>query len=117
MADDGSRDRASEHAAPRRRADELLPSLMARLEASPLGELEVSQDGWRLRLRKPPEAATQADDGQPARGPASPPAVVPRARPGGGGGWLGEGGEPLFRIESSGQAPASPPPEAARQRQ
>jgi acetyl-CoA carboxylase biotin carboxyl carrier protein len=49
---DGAHD---DHAAIRRLADELLPALMSRLEASALGELEVSQDGWRVRLRKPAE--------------------------------------------------------------
>jgi acetyl-CoA carboxylase biotin carboxyl carrier protein len=44
-----------EIAAIRRLADDLLPALMARLEASELGELEVSRDGWRVRLRKPVE--------------------------------------------------------------
>lgn len=33
-------------------ADELLPLLIARLGASGLGELEVRQDGWRVRLRR-----------------------------------------------------------------
>jgi acetyl-CoA carboxylase biotin carboxyl carrier protein len=66
---DGARD---DHAAIRRLADELLPALMSRLEASALGELEVSQDGWRVRLRKPAEergdrAATPAGR---ASGPA-----------------------------------------------
>ena len=36
-----------------RLADELLPVLIARLEASALGELEVREDGWRVRLRRP----------------------------------------------------------------
>jgi biotin carboxyl carrier protein len=36
-----------------RLADELLPVLIARLEASTLGELEVREDGWRVRLRRP----------------------------------------------------------------
>ena len=191
MADDASRDRGSDHAAIRRLADELLPALMARLEASPLGELEVSQDGWRLRLRKPPEATTRTDDGRSARAPGSGKPALGKAaqaevssrgrgrseRAGEPGessrrvvtspavgtfhpqagaslgravragdvvghvevlgvpqevlapfdGILGrllvepgqvvEYGEALFRIESSGQAPASPPPEAARQRQ
>lgn len=35
-----------------RLADELLPLLIARLGASSLGELEVRQDGWRVRLRR-----------------------------------------------------------------
>jgi acetyl-CoA carboxylase biotin carboxyl carrier protein len=39
-----------------RLADELLPVLIARLEASSLGELEVREDGWRVRLRRPMES-------------------------------------------------------------
>lgn len=42
-----------------RLADELLPTLIARLEQSSIGELEVRQDGWRVRLRR-------ASDNQPA---------------------------------------------------
>jgi biotin carboxyl carrier protein len=37
-----------------RLADELLPLLIARLGSSSLGELEVRQDGWRVRLRRQP---------------------------------------------------------------
>jgi biotin carboxyl carrier protein len=59
---DGRVDVSQDHAAIRRIADELLPALMARLEASPLGELEVSQDGWRLRLRKPLDRVASAGD-------------------------------------------------------
>jgi biotin carboxyl carrier protein len=33
-------------------ADDLLPALIARLGASELGELEVREDGWRIRLRR-----------------------------------------------------------------
>jgi len=36
-----------------RLADEMLPALIARLHSSSLGELEVRQDGWRVRLRRP----------------------------------------------------------------
>ncbi len=39
----------------RRLADDLLPALVARLDASDLGELEVRTDAWRIRLRKPYE--------------------------------------------------------------
>lgn len=35
-----------------RLADEVLPTLVARLERSRLGEIEVRQDGWRIRLRR-----------------------------------------------------------------
>jgi len=33
-------------------ADEVVPALAARLEASGLGELEIRHDGWRVRLRR-----------------------------------------------------------------
>jgi biotin carboxyl carrier protein len=36
-----------------RLADDLLPALIARLDASGLGELEVRTATWRIRLRKP----------------------------------------------------------------
>ncbi len=35
-----------------RLADEVVPTLIARLERSRLGEIEVRQDGWRVRLRR-----------------------------------------------------------------
>jgi biotin carboxyl carrier protein len=35
-----------------RLADEVVPTLIARLERSRLGEIEVRQDGWRIRLRR-----------------------------------------------------------------
>jgi biotin carboxyl carrier protein len=35
-----------------RLADDVLPTLVARLERSRLGEIEVRQDGWRIRLRR-----------------------------------------------------------------
>lgn len=35
-----------------RLADEILPALIARLDVSDLGELEVRHDGWRIRLRR-----------------------------------------------------------------
>ena len=48
-----------------RLADEVVPMLIARLTKSELGELEVREDGWRVRLRRPTnEVATPAN--QPA---------------------------------------------------
>jgi acetyl-CoA carboxylase biotin carboxyl carrier protein len=35
-----------------RLADEVVPTLIERLAKSDLGELEVRQDGWRIRLRR-----------------------------------------------------------------
>jgi len=50
-------------------AEEVLPTLIARLERSRLGELEVRQDGWRVRLRRTVPSAPDGADGaavQPA---------------------------------------------------
>jgi biotin carboxyl carrier protein len=53
-----SGDRAAEHAAIDRLTDELLPALIAKLGATGLGELEVRQSGWKVRLRRPAGQAT-----------------------------------------------------------
>ena len=59
-------DHAADHAAIDRLTDDLLPALIAKLGATGLGELEVREGGWRVRLRRP--AGNQAP--KPAR-PAS----------------------------------------------
>jgi biotin carboxyl carrier protein len=46
-------ERRADHAAIDRLADELLPALVAKLGASGLGELDVREGGWRVRLRMP----------------------------------------------------------------
>ncbi len=53
-----SDERAADHAAIDRLAVELLPALIAKLGATGLGELEVHEGGWRVRLRRPAEATT-----------------------------------------------------------
>ena len=55
---DASDDRAADHAAIDRLTDELLPALIAKLGATGLGELEVRQGGWKVRLRRPTGNAT-----------------------------------------------------------
>jgi biotin carboxyl carrier protein len=61
---------AGDAAAVGRLADELLPALIARLEASTLGELEIRRNGWRVRLRRatldaaPPDAAGRRGGGR-----------------------------------------------------
>jgi acetyl-CoA carboxylase biotin carboxyl carrier protein len=60
--------RTADHATIDRLADELLPSLVARLGASGLGELEVREGAWRVRLRRPPGA----DRRLPAGGRSAP---------------------------------------------
>ena len=64
--------RLRDHAAIARLAEDLLPALMAKLGASGLGELEIREGGWRVRLRMPAEAhATARRSSAPAR-PGSP---------------------------------------------
>lgn len=46
-------DRQADHAAIARLADELLPALIAKLGTTRLGELEVREGEWRVRLRRP----------------------------------------------------------------
>jgi biotin carboxyl carrier protein len=45
--------RLEDHAAIDRLVDELLPALVAKLSATELGELEVREGAWRVRLRRP----------------------------------------------------------------
>lgn len=46
-------DRAADHAAIDRLGAELLPALIAKLGATGLGELEVREGAWKVRLRRP----------------------------------------------------------------
>jgi biotin carboxyl carrier protein len=48
-----------------RLADEVVPTLIERLAGSSLGELEVRENGWRIRLRRP--VADGASDTTSAR--------------------------------------------------
>jgi biotin carboxyl carrier protein len=46
-------ERLADHASISRLADELLPALIAKLGASSLGEIEVAEGDWKVRLRRP----------------------------------------------------------------
>jgi biotin carboxyl carrier protein len=52
--------RAADHAAIDRLTGELLPALIAKLGVTGLGELEVREGAWRVRLRRPAGAMTSA---------------------------------------------------------
>lgn len=55
--------RQADHRAIDRLAQDVLPSLADRLAATGLGELEVREGGWRIRVRRGPAAAsTQASE-------------------------------------------------------
>ncbi len=52
-SDRAEADRSTDHAAIDRLTAELLPALIAKLGATGLGELEVREGDWRVRLRRP----------------------------------------------------------------
>lgn len=56
---------------------DVIPALIARLGASSLGELEVRQDGWRVRIRRNGVLPVPAPEGRSRRGQR---AVEPRER-------------------------------------
>jgi biotin carboxyl carrier protein len=49
-------DREADHAAIDRLADELVPALIAKLSASGLGEIEIAEGDWTIRVRRPADA-------------------------------------------------------------
>jgi biotin carboxyl carrier protein len=51
-------ERAADHAAIERLADDLVPALIAKLSASGLGEIEVGEDRWTVRVRRPADGAS-----------------------------------------------------------
>lgn len=56
-ADRSPAERSADHASIDRLGAELLPALIAKLGATGLGELEVREGGWRVRLRRPGDGA------------------------------------------------------------
>jgi biotin carboxyl carrier protein len=64
-------ERAADHAKIDRLADELLPALVAKLAATGLGEIEVREGAWKVRLRRPVDgpagAARRAATDRPSR--------------------------------------------------
>jgi biotin carboxyl carrier protein len=53
--------RAADHAAIDRLADDLVPALVAKLSATNLGEIEVREGDWKVRVRRPAgEGTTRA---------------------------------------------------------
>jgi len=77
-------------------AADTLPRLIARMTRSELGELEVREDGWRIRLRRPIALSVDAQDG-PGRTQSD------RSR-GAGGPTTGAHGERITSTGRSGQA-------------
>ena len=69
-------ERAADHAAIDRLAVELLPALIAKLSATDLGEIEVREGPWRVRVRRPGDGSAAAGYGRRSSEKAS------RAQPG-----------------------------------
>lgn len=85
--------RAADHAAIDRLADEVLPALVAKLGATGLGEIEVREGGWKVRLRRPVDGT---DHGRRATDRAS------RAQPGHAGHGHAPGAVEGHRVASGG---------------
>jgi acetyl-CoA carboxylase biotin carboxyl carrier protein len=98
--------RAADHAAVARLADTLLPALMAKLGASHLGELEVREGEWHVRLRRPAAGAKAhgAAAGSAGAGAGSHAAAPGKARVDGHAGHLPGAGE----VHAPGHAPQGP---------
>jgi biotin carboxyl carrier protein len=59
-------ERAADHAAIDRLADELLPALVAKLSATGLGEIEVGEGSWTVRVRRSADGDLAAGHGRRA---------------------------------------------------
>jgi acetyl-CoA carboxylase biotin carboxyl carrier protein len=76
--------RQADHAGLARLSDTLVPALVTKLNASGLGELEVREGDWRIRLRRPPGAPPQPRRERPraaAHAPAKPGGAPVAAEP------------------------------------
>jgi acetyl-CoA carboxylase biotin carboxyl carrier protein len=69
-------DSNDERATIARLAEEVVPTLIERLSKSDLGELEVRQDGWRVRLRRGSGELAMDDHAAPAQMAHKPSAVA-----------------------------------------
>ena len=64
--------RSDDHVAIGSLADELLPALIAKLGATGLGELEVREGSWRVRLRRPADGTAHVERRSTGSGRAQP---------------------------------------------
>jgi biotin carboxyl carrier protein len=60
--------RQADHASLARLSDTLVPALVAKVTGSGLGELEVREGDWRIRVRRPPGGGGTASTGSGRRG-------------------------------------------------
>jgi biotin carboxyl carrier protein len=50
--------RAADHATIERLAEDLVPALIAKLSATRLGEIEIAEEAWTVRVRRPADASS-----------------------------------------------------------
>jgi biotin carboxyl carrier protein len=102
-------ERAADHAAIDHLTEQLLPALVAKLSTTGLGEIEVREGGWKIRVRRP-----AGEGSTPARRSADRPS---RAQPGHAGHGHPPAGFEGHRSAREGRGPvvhsgngSSPPP-------
>ncbi len=91
--------RAADHAAIDRLADDLVPALIAKLSATGLGEIEIGEDDWTVRVRRPSDGAAARNRRATDRGS--------RAQPGHAGHSHGPAGFEGHRSSPGGRAPGA----------
>ncbi len=126
-------ERLADHATIDRLADELLPALVAKLGASGLGELDVREGAWRVRMRMPadargsrrtpsggrvagrmePHAAPSGQLGAVAAAGTSSPGAMGTAMPGAGAPGVSMTPTPASAADAGGDAVQSDPPTRA----
>ena len=74
-------DRLADHDAIDALANELIPALIAKLGASGLGEIEVREGDWKVRLRRPADGVAPGGGRRTGRPAASPAPVRPSLTP------------------------------------
>ena len=115
--------RAADHAAIERLADDLVPALIAKLSASGLGEIEVGEDRWTIRVRRPADGAPRQDRRSTDRASRAQPGHAGHGHPPGG--FEGHRGARPGHVSSNGSTPtaadgpathrsAEPPPDGHR---
>jgi biotin carboxyl carrier protein len=114
--------RLEDHAAIDRLVDELLPALVAKLSATELGEIEVREDRWKVRLRRPadgrgqgrrsqdrsPDRASRTQPGHEGHGHAR--TATEGHRSARGSGTTGQAGTSGSSTWTNGNAPLAPLP-------
>lgn len=77
-SDRSAADHAADHAELARLAETLVPALVAKVTSSGLGEVEIREGDWKVRVRRNPAAARRAAGTRPAaHAPGAPAAKAP----------------------------------------